>query len=60
MEGVKGKVQRERERGRESLCFKRNMMLKKADRQKTSPSVVAMVTTICVLAYPTPKDYITW
>ena len=29
---------------RDSFCFKRNMMLKKADRQKTSRSVVAMVT----------------
>lgn len=29
---------------RDSFCFKRNMMLKKADRQKTSQSVVAMVT----------------
>lgn len=28
----------------ESLCFKRNMMLKKTDRQKTSVSAVAMET----------------
>lgn len=42
------KEQREREstseQGKAGLCSKRNMMLKKADRQKTSLSVVAMVT----------------
>lgn len=52
-----GERVKKRER-RESLCFKRNVMLKKADRQKTSQSGVAMVTVLSVFL-PNPQQRVT-
>ena len=42
-------------RARASLCFRRNVMLKKADMQKTSLSGVAMVTNHLCSCLPHTK-----
>ena len=58
--GQRQRVQRRGEKEgsvceRASLCFRRNMMLKRADKQKISLSGVAMVTVPSVFL-PTPHQ----